>query len=118
MGFHTWLADSRLKQNRYGIFEPQFTNPRPIAGFDMLMMPLVAYDRRGNRLGMGSGYYDRHLEALRDTRIPQRIGIAYSLQQMDQVDNDNWDIPLHGVVNEHGWFNFDKRPHIAPVGPG
>ena len=46
----------------------------------MLIMPLVGYDRFGNRLGMGAGYYDRCLELLRDSSAPLRVGIAYSLQ--------------------------------------
>ncbi len=48
----------------------------------MLIMPLVGYDRFGNRLGMGAGYYDRCLEPLRDSSAPLRVGIAYSLQEV------------------------------------
>jgi 5-formyltetrahydrofolate cyclo-ligase len=69
-------------------------------------MPLVGYDRFGNRLGMGCGYYDRCLESLRDLAAPLRVGIAYSLQEIDPLDKNTWDIPLHGVVNERGWFTF------------
>ena len=73
---------------------------------DMLLMPLVGYDRFGNRLGMGAGYYDRCLESLSDLATPLRVGIAYSLQEIDPVAKNKWDIPLHGLVNEHGWFTF------------
>ena len=72
----------------------------------MLLIPLVAYDQFGNRLGMGAGYYDRHLEPLRDVRTPLRIGIAYSLQELERIKKNDWDIPLHGVINENGWFEF------------
>ena len=72
----------------------------------MLLIPLVAYDCNGNRLGMGSGYYDRHLESIRDQPAPLRVGIAYSLQKIDPIEENDWDIPLHGVVNEHGWFTL------------
>jgi 5-formyltetrahydrofolate cyclo-ligase len=107
MEFYPWNVDSQLKQNRYGISEPQKTISIPLAGFDMLLMPLVAYDRNGNRLGMGSGYYDRHLEPLRDAQQPLRVGIAYSLQEVAQLTKNDWDIPLHAVVTESGWIRFD-----------
>lgn len=72
----------------------------------MLLIPLVAYDRVGNRLGMGAGYYDRHLEPLRDLSSPLRVGIAYSVQALDRITANDWDIPLHGVVTENGWLEF------------
>lgn len=108
MHFHSWRQNSELGRNRYGIFEPLETAPMPLPGFDMLLMPLVGYDRCGNRLGMGSAYYDRCLESLRNSPTPLRVGIAYSLQEIDPVEKNMWDIPLHGLVNEHGWFTFDN----------
>ena len=106
MQFHAWRSDTNLLKNRYGIPEPEETAVMSISGFDMLIMPLVGYDRFGNRLGMGTGYYDRHLESLRDSDKPLRVGVAYSLQEIAAIQKNNWDIPLHGVVNEHGWFTF------------
>jgi 5-formyltetrahydrofolate cyclo-ligase len=106
MQFHSWREDTELGKNRYGIFEPQKTAPVALSSVDMLIMPLVGYDRFGNRLGMGAGYYDRCLEPLRDSSAPLRVGIAYSLQEIDPIDKNKWDIPLHGLVNERGWFTF------------
>jgi len=107
MKFHAWRADTTLADNRYNIPEPQETASIPPGGFDMLIVPLVGYDRHGNRLGVGAGYYDRHLESLRDQQIPLRVGVAYSLQELEPIDTNDWDIPLHGIVNEHGWFTFN-----------
>ena len=107
MKFYRWDAGALLRQNQYGISEPQKTISKPLAGFDMLLMPLVAYDTSGTRLGMGSGYYDRHLESLRTVSRPLRIGVAYSLQEVEPISRNDWDIPLHGLVNEHGWISFD-----------
>jgi 5-formyltetrahydrofolate cyclo-ligase len=106
MEFRAWDADTILASNWYGIPEPQNTTSIALSGFDMLILPLVAYDRHGNRLGVGAGYYDRHLESLRDQRSPLRVGVAYSLQELESIDKNDWDIPLHGIVNEHGWFTF------------
>lgn len=106
MKFHTWRTDTELVKNSYGILEPKGSASLPPSSFDMLIMPLVGYDRQGNRLGMGSGYYDRHLEPLRDMATPLRVGIAYSLQEIDRIEKNKWDVPLHGVVNECGWFTF------------
>ena len=106
MQFHSWRPDTTLAKNRYGIFEPRDSNVIELSHIDILIMPLVAYDCKGNRLGMGSGYYDRHIEPVRDLPTPLRLGVAYSLQEVDPIDRNNWDIPLHGVVNERGWFTF------------
>jgi 5-formyltetrahydrofolate cyclo-ligase len=109
MEFHVWRADTDLAKNSYGIFEPQATGIVPVSGLDMLIVPLVAYDRFGNRLGMGSGYYDRCLETIRDLDTPLRVGVAYSLQEIDPLASEAWDVPLHGLVNEHGWISFGGR---------
>ena len=106
MSFHSWQADTRLVKSRYGIFEPLETAAIPVSSLDIILMPLVGYDRFGNRLGVGAGYYDRCLENLRDQDKPLRTGIAYSLQEIGSIDKNSWDISLHGVVNEHGCFTF------------
>lgn len=106
MQFHAWRKNTNLIKNRYGIFEPSNTSPLPLSSFDLLIIPLVGYDSCGNRLGMGAGYYDRCLESVCDMPVPLRVGIAYSLQEIDRLEKNKWDIPLHGLVNEHGWFTF------------
>jgi 5-formyltetrahydrofolate cyclo-ligase len=106
MEFYPYNSGTELRRNQYGIYQPQKTISMPLCGFDMLLMPLVAYDKTGNRMGMGSGYYDRHLGSLRDLHQPLRVGVAYSLQEVDQINKNDWDIPLHAVVNEHEWISF------------
>lgn len=111
MSFHSWTEGAKLGKNRYGIPEPGETSPISISKLDMLLMPLVGYDHFGNRIGMGAGYYDRCLEPLRDLATPLRIGIAYTIQKTGPIIADPWDISLHGIVNERGWFTFvDEKP--------
>ena len=70
--------------------------------------------KRSNLLKkLGAGYYDRCLEPLRDLPTPLRVGIAYSLQEIDPIIENKWDIPIHGVVNEHGWFTFVGQEPIT-----
>jgi 5-formyltetrahydrofolate cyclo-ligase len=109
MQFHPWRLDTELVKNRYGIPEPVETEAIPLSGLDMLVMPLVGYDNSGNRLGMGAGYYDRCLESIRQLAAPLRVGIAYSIQKTGPLVTNKWDIPLHGIVNEHGWFTFVRE---------
>jgi len=113
MNFHSWRADTVLAKNRYGILEPQDTKPVTISSLDILFMPLVGYDRFGNRLGMGAGYYDRCLATIRDLPAPLRVGIAYSQQEIDRVEGEQWDIRLHGVINEHGWMAFAGQQPLS-----
>ncbi len=106
MVFHSWQADTKLTTNCFGIPEPEDSVVIPISGFDMMLIPLVGYDRFGNRIGMGAGYYDRYLEPVRESERPLRVGVAYSLQEIAPIQKNSWDIPLHGLVNELGWFTF------------
>jgi 5-formyltetrahydrofolate cyclo-ligase len=71
---------------------------------DVLLVPLVAFDRQGGRLGQGAGYYDRTLEKLRTRRAVQAIGIAYALQEVDAVPLADYDQSLDGVLTEQGYF--------------
>jgi 5-formyltetrahydrofolate cyclo-ligase len=101
MRFAPWLRGGRLRRNRYGIPEPVNVY-RLVAAtrLDMLVMPLVAFDARGNRLGMGGGYYDRALAGCR--RLPVLVGAAFSFQEATVVPTQPWDIPMEFVITERG----------------
>jgi len=86
----------------YGIPEPVNpggSKPRR-GGWDIVVVPGVAFDRRGNRLGHGFGYYDRFLGRL-SARV-LRIGLACARQLVPEVPVDAWDIPVHALVTEEG----------------
>ena len=94
-----------LRSGAYGIAEPSMRG-RPVrAGeFDVVLVPLVGFDRDGHRLGMGAGYYDRALAARRDRnrsyRRPKLVGIAYACQEIESITARAWDVALDAVVTE------------------
>lgn len=104
MMFRRWNPAQTMQQNKLGIHEPGAQPETPLALLDLLLMPLVAWDRQGRRLGMGAGYYDRALAPFRAHGGPLRVGIAYQCQQARQLPEDKWDVRLHAVVTEQGWF--------------
>ncbi|MFT2090237.1 5-formyltetrahydrofolate cyclo-ligase [Paraglaciecola sp. 2405UD69-4] len=111
--FVEYLANSPMKTNQYGIKEPIVTtnNIIPLAEIELIMTPLVAFDAKGNRLGMGGGYYDRTLAPIKRYNLnTQLIGLAHSCQQVDTLDANYWDIPLHGIATPKQFF---KTPNCV-----
>lgn len=107
-GRHMWFVEYRptsaMVGNRFGILEPSIKNARRLKAqyLSLVLMPLVGFDDAGNRLGMGGGYYDRAFafKRLSSSGSPQLLGMAHSCQQVDQLNEQSWDIPVAGVVTE------------------
>jgi 5-formyltetrahydrofolate cyclo-ligase len=111
--FAQYQAGDRLYSNRFGILEPNIHAQPPVTpwSLDLILMPLVAFDPKGNRLGMGGGFYDRTLSYLRTRRhwrSPKLIGIAHELQRTTAVNSMQWDIPLDGVVTEQNFYRWKR----------
>ncbi|MDG6777751.1 5-formyltetrahydrofolate cyclo-ligase [Thiomicrorhabdus sp. zzn3] len=112
MGFSRYTPDSALINNRFGIPEPDVPRNQHLNGKDMdlVIMPLVGYDLKGHRLGMGGGYYDRtfafKLKSATAEHSPTLIGWAHSCQQVSQLPSEPWDVPLDGLINETGFIRF------------
>lgn len=112
--FCEWREGDPLIPNRFAIPEPvpQHRPPHRAWQLDLLLVPLVAFDARGNRLGMGGGYYDRTLAYLRlrsHWRRPRVIGLAHALQRVDALPQNAWDIPVDGVITEREMHRFTHR---------
>lgn len=76
---------------------------------DVIFAPLIAFDRRGHRLGQGGGHYDRTLAALRAERPVRAIGVAYAGQELPDVPNEAHDAPLDAILTETGFIPVDKE---------
>jgi len=89
--------DGAVQAGPYGIPEP--VTPRvvvSVAAIDLVVVPGVAFDRRGYRLGHGQGYYDRFLKRLPEA-VP-RVGIGFACQLVDRLPAASWDVPLDRVL--------------------
>jgi 5-formyltetrahydrofolate cyclo-ligase len=100
--FRRWVPGDALEAGRHGTRHP-FASA-DIAVPDILLLPLLAFDARGGRLGYGGGYYDRTLEVLRAERGRRitAIGIGYAAQAVDAVPRGRHDQPLDWIVTEDG----------------
>jgi len=95
MDFYPWTLSEPLKINRYGIPEPESKN---IVYPDVLLIPLVAFDKNLNRLGYGGGYYDRLIKKLSKKKKIIKIGLAFSIQEIDKVPINVYDQKLDYIV--------------------
>ena len=86
-----------LVASRYGIYEPQQGESVPLAEIDLIVLPGVAFDQKGIRLGYGMGCYDR---ALAIPVSPTLVGLAYDFQIVPSLPREEHDIPVHVVVTE------------------
>ena len=90
--------------NSLGIIEPVAVGPPvPITHFDVVLLPLVAFDRSGNRLGMGAGFYDRALTHRQNKTIyprPHLVGLAHHFQEVKSLTAQSWDVPLDAILTD------------------
>jgi len=97
--------ETAMTHNKYAIAEPATPYQSVISAseLDLVLLPLVAFDNTGARMGMGGGYYDRSFAFINDdntSHAPQLYGLAHNLQQVSQLQIESWDIPLEGIVTD------------------
>ena len=109
--FAPWRAGDPTMPNRFGIPEPVVEPSSTLAAAEMtvVLLPLVAFDATGHRLGMGGGYYDRTF-AFRHAGAPPPwlIGVGYALQETADVGAEAWDVRLDAVATDAGWRAFRR----------
>ncbi len=107
-----YTAGASLCVNQYGILEPKRSGaPLPINTLDVILLPLLGFDRKGNRLGMGGGYYDRALKQLGHqlSQRPLLIGVAHSFQELDSINPDPWDIPMNAILTDQEFIPISSQ---------
>tara|TARA_X000000368_G_scaffold248008_1_gene195857 strand:- start:808 stop:1350 length:543 start_codon:yes stop_codon:yes gene_type:complete len=97
MDFYKWSFFDPMKINQYGIPEP---NPKKKIYPDIILVPLVAFDNNLNRLGYGGGYYDRLIEKLSKKKKILKIGLAFSVQKINNVPITKYDKKLDYIVTD------------------
>jgi 5-formyltetrahydrofolate cyclo-ligase len=112
LAWHKWQWGDALVTNRYGLAEPPATSPLiDIAQVSTLLIPAVAIDQQGYRLGYGGGYFDRLLSSEPWQQV-MTMGVVFDFAYVPALAVDEWDYPLAAVCTESGVVNF---PKIAPV---
>lgn len=106
LAFAPWQPGMPLATNRYGIPEPVCADAerRTPEQLDVVLLPLLGFDRRGHRLGFGGGWYDRSFAFLRErahTARPLLVGIGYAVQEVASIPAMAWDVHLDFVATEH-----------------
>ena len=97
MDFYKWSFDDPLKINQYGIPEP---NSKKLIYPDVILVPLVAFDNNLNRLGYGGGYYDRVIKKLSKKKKILKIGLAFSIQKINNIPVTKYDKKLDYIVTD------------------
>lgn len=122
MAFQRVRPREKLVRNRFKIQEPrpQPAMQRKTWALGLILLPLVGFDARGGRLGMGGGFYDRSL-AFKRTRKgqckPSLLGVAHECQQVERLPVSSWDVPLDATVTDGGWYPAasSKSADIQPT---
>ena len=96
--FRAWQPGDATVPGIWGIPMPPESNPEVLP--DVLLVPMLAFDRAGYRLGYGGGFYDRTLEKLRKLKPVVAVGVAYSAQEVDAVPHGAHDQPLNFIMTE------------------
>lgn len=98
------LNSNRLIKHKLGMQQPAYGKMLTVKQLDLLFMPLVALDKKGNRMGMGGGFYDKTLAKCKST--PVKIGWAYDFQLVENLTVNAWDVALDRAVLPKGLLRF------------
>ncbi len=95
---------STLRYGAFHIEEPSGSDTANISDIELIVVPGVAYDRQGNRVGRGKGYYDRLLASTKATKI----GMAYDFQLIDEIDAESHDVKMDIIITDKSVITIKK----------
>ena len=102
--FKQYISIEQCTPNQFNILEPQQAQSFSADNCDCILVPGIAFDKSGGRLGYGKGYFDRTLAACHTHNLPITIGIAYHWQVLNTLPRDPWDQTCHHIVTEQSCF--------------
>ena len=102
--FRVWELGESLFEAGFGTLAPSETAPRTEP--DIVIVPLLGFDKTGTRLGYGKGYYDRTLETM--SKKPVLVGYAFAAQELTEIPHEDHDVPLDYLVTEAGVRRFSN----------
>ena len=107
--FCRWQPGEPMQINRFGILEPlpHWRKTTPARNLNLIIVPLLGFDKQCHRLGMGGGFYDRTLafvKRIRHSRRPFLLGFAHANQEVPLLVQKSWDIPLDAVATNEGIY--------------
>ncbi len=99
--FHSLKKFQKLKRNHFGIPESFHGKNIAIQNLSLVLMPLVAFDKKGNRIGMGGGFYDFTFQHLNEKRFRKTllIGLAHRCQEVDNIETQSWDVKANRILS-------------------
>lgn len=104
--FALYHSNSVWQENQFGIKEPLVDFYLSGEELDIVLLPLVGFDDKGGRLGMGGGFYDRTFERKQENLAPLLIGLAHDCQQVDSIPTESWDVPLQAMITPTQTINI------------
>ena len=99
---------SHYRLNRFNIPEPVHTELLGAHRMNKILLPLVAFDKKKNRVGMGGGFYDRSLSFIKNREYficPKLIGVGFDFQRVDDIKTNEWDIPLNKIFTPKNFYH-------------
>lgn len=103
--FSEYTPQTKLILNRYNILEPENSVKIFPEKLDLVILPLVGFDKSGYRLGIGGGYYDRTFGNI--SKKPFLLGLGFEIQHLPQLPHDDWDVRLNGVLTDTQVYYFN-----------
>ncbi len=105
MRFREHRPDGALDTGPVGLRQPHESAPAvELEDLEVILLPAVAVDRTGTRLGRGAGYYDRALATVAVRPSPLLVAVVHELQVVDHLERRSWDVPVDAVVTDRRWW--------------